>query len=94
MSHPSDQSNLAPGPRSQQMAERRERILEAARGLVERGGYDGLTMRSLATASGVTVPTVYNLIGGKEAEDKGRAAKGKGASKLHLKANNRHVTAM
>jgi len=49
------------------MAERRERILEAARGLVESRGYEGLTMRELAAAAGVTVPTVYNLIGGKHA---------------------------
>jgi AcrR family transcriptional regulator len=48
------------------MAERRERILEAARGLIEREGYDGLTMRSLAEAGGVTVPTIYNLVGSKE----------------------------
>ena len=48
------------------MAERRERILEAARGLIESRGYEGLTMRDLAGASGVTVPTVYNLIGSKE----------------------------
>jgi AcrR family transcriptional regulator len=52
--------------RRQQMAERRERILEAARGLIESRGYAGLTMRDLARASGVTVPTVYNLIGSKE----------------------------
>lgn len=48
------------------MAERRERILEAARGLIEAHGYDGLTMRDLAEAGGVTVPTIYNLIGAKE----------------------------
>ncbi len=52
--------------RRQQMAERRERILEAARGLIESRGYEGLTMRDLAHAGGVTVPTVYNLIGSKE----------------------------
>ncbi len=52
--------------RRRQMAERRERILEAARGLIESRGYEGLTMRDLAGASGVTVPTVYNLIGSKQ----------------------------
>ena len=52
--------------RRQQMDERRERILEAARGLIESRGYQGLTMRDLARISGVTVPTVYNLIGSKE----------------------------
>jgi len=50
----------------QQKTARRERILVAARTLIEDHGYDGLTMRDLADASGVTVPTVYNLIGSKE----------------------------
>lgn len=50
----------------QQMAERRERILEAARELIEAQGYEGLTMRDLADAAAVTVPTIYNLIGSKE----------------------------
>jgi AcrR family transcriptional regulator len=48
------------------MSERRERILEAARGLIEQHGYEGLTMRDLAATGGVTVPTVYNLVGNKE----------------------------
>lgn len=47
------------------MAERRERILESARELIEIGGYDRLTMRDLAQASDVTVPTIYNLVGNK-----------------------------
>lgn len=46
---------------------RRERILAAAREIIAERGYDGLTMRELARAGRVTVPTVYNLIGGKEA---------------------------
>jgi AcrR family transcriptional regulator len=50
----------------QQMAERRERILEAARTIIGARGYEGLTMRDLARASRVTVPTIYNLIGSKE----------------------------
>ena len=50
-----------------QMAERRERILEAARAIIGERGYEGLTMRELAQASRVTVPTIYNLIGSKEA---------------------------
>lgn len=49
-----------------QMAERRERILEAARGLIEREGYEGFTMRQLAAESRVTAPTLYNLVGNKE----------------------------
>ena len=50
----------------QQMAERRERILEAARSIIAERGYEGLTMRDLAHASRVTVPTIYNLVGSKE----------------------------
>ncbi len=49
-----------------QMAERRERILEAARELIARNGFDGLTMRELARESQVTAPTLYNLVGNKE----------------------------
>jgi len=48
------------------MAERRARILEAARSLIETHGYEALTMRDLARISEVTVPTIYNLIGNKE----------------------------
>lgn len=49
----------------EQMAERRARILEAARQLISAGGFEGLTMRQLAEAARVSVPTVYNLIGNK-----------------------------
>ena len=49
-----------------QMAERRERILAAARSIIGEHGYERLTMRDLAQASRVTVPTIYNLIGSKE----------------------------
>jgi len=51
---------------AQQMEERRERILAAARETIGERGYAGLTMRDLARASRVTVPTIYNLVGGKE----------------------------
>ncbi len=50
----------------QKMEARRQQILEAARGLIESSGYEELTMRSLALESGVTVPTIYNLIGNKQ----------------------------
>lgn len=49
------------------MAERRERILAAAREIIGERGYEALTMRDLARASRVTVPTIYNLIGSKQA---------------------------
>jgi len=48
-------------------AERRARILASARRLIARRGVEGLTLRDLAAASQVSVPTVYNLIGGKQA---------------------------
>lgn len=48
-------------------AERRERILSAARTLVAERGYEGLTMRDLARAAKVSVPTLYNLFGSKDA---------------------------
>jgi len=48
-------------------AERRARILSAARRLIAEHGFEGLTMRELARASRVSVPTVYNLFGGKHA---------------------------
>lgn len=53
--------------RTEQMAERRERILAAAREIIGDDGYEALTMRSLAGRARVTVPTIYNLVGGKEA---------------------------
>lgn len=49
-----------------QMAERRQRILESARRLIELHGYEGFTMRQLAGESRVTAPTLYNLVGNKE----------------------------
>lgn len=48
-------------------AERRARIQKAARRLVGERGYDGLTMRDLARAARVSVPTLYNLFGSKDA---------------------------
>jgi len=53
--------------RSEQKAERRERILGNAREMIGARGYESLTMRDLARAARVTVPTIYNLVGGKEA---------------------------
>ena len=50
-------------PRQQ---ERQARILESARRLIAEKGYDGLTMRDLASASGVSEKTLYNLYRGKD----------------------------
>jgi AcrR family transcriptional regulator len=52
--------------RTQQKAERRSRILDAAREIIASTGFEKLTMRDLASAARVTVPTIYNLIGSKD----------------------------
>ena len=48
-----------------QREERKQRILEVARLLIADHGYQGVTMRELAVKSLVSVPTLYNLFGGK-----------------------------
>ena len=50
---------------SKQREERKQRILDAARRLIAERGYEGVTMRELADESLVSVPTLYNLFGGK-----------------------------
>ena len=50
---------------TRQREERRQRILEVARLLIADRGYEGVTMRELAEKSLVSVPTLYNLFGGK-----------------------------
>lgn len=50
---------------AKQREERKRRILDVARQLITAKGYDGVTMRELADASLVSVPTLYNLFGGK-----------------------------
>jgi AcrR family transcriptional regulator len=50
---------------AKQREERKRRILDVARKLIAEKGYDGITMRELADLSLVSVPTLYNLFGGK-----------------------------
>jgi len=52
--------------RTANMKKRRDRILAEARAVIAGPGYDALSTRALAKAAGVTVPTLYNLIGNKE----------------------------
>lgn len=52
--------------RERGMKERRDRIVDAAVDLVSQGNLSALTMRALSGAAGVSVPTVYNLIGSRE----------------------------
>ena len=56
---------LEAGQRERAKADRRLRITEAAAELLEAGGLAGLTMRALSEAAGLSVPTIYNLIGGR-----------------------------
>ena len=44
---------------------RREKILAEARALIAEEGFDALTISKLADRSGVTIPTVHNLLGKK-----------------------------
>ncbi len=52
--------------RQQNAAARRSRIISTAAGMVADNGIQALTLRELAVAADVTVPTIYNLIGSKE----------------------------
>jgi AcrR family transcriptional regulator len=52
--------------RALNMQKRRETILAQARRVIVEQGFDALNLRDLAQDSGVTVPTIYNLIGNKE----------------------------
>jgi AcrR family transcriptional regulator len=58
--------NTLPETRVRNMDARRRRILAEAQHLLAGGGPDALTLRALADRAGVTVPTIYNLIGAKE----------------------------
>jgi len=56
-----------PSLREFNMAKRRHTILREARRLIAQGGIDAVNLRKLARAAEVTVPTIYNLVGNKEA---------------------------
>lgn len=58
--------NELPESRLRNMDARRRRILDEACAMLAGGGMEGLTLRGLAGRAGVTVPTIYNLVGGKE----------------------------
>jgi|SRR5579884_2164851 len=53
-------------PRQRLKAMMREEILTAARGLVQEGGVQALSMRALGRAVGVTAPTLYDYFASKE----------------------------
>jgi AcrR family transcriptional regulator len=51
---------------AEQRNERQERILATARALIEKVGYEGVTIRDLARESRVSVPTLYKFFGDKD----------------------------
>lgn len=55
------------GRREAGKAERRRRIIQAARDLIRETGNPGLSMRALAAKAGVSLATPYNLFGSKRA---------------------------
>lgn len=59
--------NQAVSQRETSKQQRRERIISTARELIRTAGVDGLSIRNLADRAGVTVPTIYNLVGNKTA---------------------------
>lgn len=54
------------GLREENIERRRQRILTATRELIGRDGVDGWSMRKVADAADVSVPTLYNLFGSKD----------------------------
>lgn len=61
-----DSQDTLPAARRKNIAARRTRILEEAAQIISEKGANGLTMRNLAAASQVTVPTIYNLWGNRD----------------------------
>ena len=69
MTTPEAKSPKAGGPtnrREANVAARRQRILESARALLQEAGPEGLSMRKLARQAGLSVTTLYNLLGSRE----------------------------
>lgn len=58
-------SNAPKLTREDKKSQRAERILDHARAMIAEEGFDALKIRELAARAELTVPTIYNLIGGK-----------------------------
>ena len=59
-------ASLAPKlTREDKKTQRAERILDHAHAMIAEEGFDALKIRELAERAELTVPTIYNLIGGK-----------------------------
>lgn len=63
---PAPSLSIMPAARQRNMDLRRQRILDAASCMLAGSGVAGVTVRAVAEKAGVTVPTIYNLIGSKE----------------------------
>ncbi|MCP4004377.1 MAG: TetR/AcrR family transcriptional regulator [bacterium] len=63
---PSDQRDSTTGLRERNIEVRRQKILQAARVLLSRGGLGALSMRKLAEEASLSVNTLYNLWGTRE----------------------------
>ncbi len=59
-------SSSAPNALARNQAARRRRVLDAALRLAERGGFDGVQMRDVATEANVALGTVYRYFTSKE----------------------------
>lgn len=59
-------SELQIDPEPGARAQVRQRIIEAATGLLAEGGQDAVTTRAVASAAGVQPPAIYRLFGDKE----------------------------
>jgi AcrR family transcriptional regulator len=64
---PNADGAVSVGRREAGKAERRSRIIHAARDLIRETGNAGLSMRALAVRAGVSLATPYNLFGSKRA---------------------------
>jgi len=53
-------------PLSRTQAANRRKLLDAARGLANTNGYDGVTVRAVAAVAGVSAPTAYQYFSSKD----------------------------
>ena len=62
--HPVDDDNLESQPLSQ--PERRRLVIDTAAALADSGGYEAVTMKSVADQSGVALATIYRWFSSKD----------------------------
>jgi AcrR family transcriptional regulator len=64
--HPAQTADATADPASTNREQTRQRVVEAAIGLLTRGGRDAVTTRAVADAAGLQPPAIYRLFGDKE----------------------------